>query len=235
MVVYHDSPIAAWSNTSALRNAGISSLDFAVRCTVEGTESSLEDGEAEAASQRHTESAASSMLDADAATDEEMLTTEQRPVLESVSMDDEDTAMDDEEVELPEPWNLLSSLRVSDDAERQPLAEDLYFAGRLAATCVILLRDGMLDAAKVLGQWSVDLVGKRNWNKMVESYSTAPRDKNDNGAWMAYLLAEVDINLRKFDEEKAKELRDFVGELQEFGIVPQPVPQETQDETLGGQ
>jgi len=228
VVVYHDSPIAAWSNTSALRNAGVSSLDFAARCKVEGTESSLEDGEAEAASQRYTESAASSMQDADATTDEEISTTEQRPALESVSMDDE-------EVELPEPWNLLSLLRVSDDAERQPLAEDLYFAGRLAATCVILLRDGMLDEAKVLGQWSVDLVGKRNWNKMVESYSTAPRDKNDNGAWMAYLLAEVDINLRKFDEEKAKELRDFVGELQEFGIVPQPVLQETQDETLGGQ
>ena len=52
---------------------------------------------------------------------------------------------------------------------------------------------------------------------------------------MAYLLGEVNINLRKFDDAKAKELRDFVGELQEFGIVPQPVPQETQDETLGGQ
>jgi hypothetical protein len=52
---------------------------------------------------------------------------------------------------------------------------------------------------------------------------------------MAYLLGEVDINLRKFDEAKAKELRDFVGELQEFGIVPPPVPQETEDKILGGQ
>ena len=55
---------------------------------------------------------------------------------------------------------------------------------------------------------------------------------------MAYLLGEVNINLRKFDDAKAKELRDFVGELQEFGIVPTPeVPQEaeTPGEALGGQ
>lgn len=45
---------------------------------------------------------------------------------------------------------------------------------------------------------------------------------------MAYLLGEVNINLRKFDAGKAKELRDFVGELQQFGIVPpHVVPQET--------
>ena len=53
---------------------------------------------------------------------------------------------------------------------------------------------------------------------------------------MAYLLGEVNINLRKFDDAKAKELRDFVGELQEVGIVPTPeVPQETQDGALGCQ
>lgn len=46
---------------------------------------------------------------------------------------------------------------------------------------------------------------------------------------MAYLLAEVDINLRKFDEDKAKELRSFVGELQEASILPPTVPQETSD------
>jgi hypothetical protein len=53
---------------------------------------------------------------------------------------------------------------------------------------------------------------------------------------MAYLLGEVNINLRKLDDAKAKELRDFVGELQEFGIVPPPeAPQEAQDEAPGGQ
>jgi hypothetical protein len=53
---------------------------------------------------------------------------------------------------------------------------------------------------------------------------------------MAYLLGEVNINLRKFDDAKAKELRDFVGELQEFGIVPPPEDsQEIQGEALGGQ
>jgi hypothetical protein len=53
---------------------------------------------------------------------------------------------------------------------------------------------------------------------------------------MAYLLGEVNINLRKFDDAKAKELRDFVGELQEFGIVPPPEgSQEAQGEALGGQ
>ena len=53
---------------------------------------------------------------------------------------------------------------------------------------------------------------------------------------MAYVLGEVNINLRKFDDDKAKELRDFVDELQEFGIVPTPeVPREMQGEALGGQ
>ena len=52
---------------------------------------------------------------------------------------------------------------------------------------------------------------------------------------MAYLLREVNISLRKFDDGKAKELRDFVGELQQVGIVPPPlVPREAQDEALGG-
>jgi hypothetical protein len=52
---------------------------------------------------------------------------------------------------------------------------------------------------------------------------------------MAYMLGEVNINLRKFDDGKAKELRDFVGELQEFGIVPpHEVSQPMQDEAPGG-
>jgi len=163
------------------------------------------------------------MLDADAAMDDDAASsTEQEAESTRASFGDEEFTTDDEGGEYPAPWNLLTSLRVSSDAERQPQAEDLYFAGRLAATCVILLRDGMTDAAKVLGQWSIDLVGRRCWYKMVETHITTPRDEKDDGAWIAYLLGEVDINLPKFDEAKAKELRDFVGELQEFGIVPSP-------------
>lgn len=45
-----------------------------------------------------------------------------------------------------------------------------------------MLRDELEDAARVLGQWSIDLVGRRLWYKMVESYITTPRDENDNGA-----------------------------------------------------
>jgi hypothetical protein len=182
VVVYHDDPNAAWWNAAALRDAGISSQDFAARCRLGGAEASLEDGEVRVGSRWHDESAASSMQDADGDTDEEILPTKQRAASSRAPLVEEDTAMEYEGVQLSEPWNLLTSLQVSDDAERVPLAEDLYFAGRLASTCVILLCDGMVDAAKVLGQWSVDLVGKRNWDNMVVSYCTAPRDENDNGA-----------------------------------------------------
>jgi hypothetical protein len=121
------------------------------------------------------------MQDADAATDE-MSTTMQRAESTRTSLEEEAFTTDDEGGEYPAPWNILTSLRVSDDAERRPQAEDLYFASRLAATCVIMLRDGLEDAARVLGQWSIDLVGRRLWYKMVESYITTPRDDNDNGA-----------------------------------------------------
>jgi len=238
VVVYHDGPNDAWSwsNTAVLKDAGIASQDFAARCGIDGMEGVVEEGEAEAISQGRAQPAASSTHDAD----EEELSTEQqieliKQALNGKLKEEEYAAMDNEaseEVELSEPLKMLTSLQVSDDAERVLQAEDLYFAGRLAATCMILQLDGMDRAAEVLGQWSVDLVGKRYWDEMVVSYGTAPRHENETGDWIAYLLGEVDINLQKFDEGKAKELRDFVGELQEFGIIP---ARETQAEATGGQ
>lgn len=181
VVVYHDGPVAAWSNTDALRGAGISSRDFAEQCALGETESSVEDGSTGRPSLRRPGSASSSMQDADAATDEEKSPTEQRAEATRALLE-EAFITDDEEGEYPAPWNILTSLRVLDDAERQPQAEDLYFAARLAATCVILLRDELEDAARVLGQWSINLVGRRHWYRMVENYITTPRDDNDNGA-----------------------------------------------------
>jgi hypothetical protein len=122
------------------------------------------------------------MQNADAATDEEMSPTEQRAESTRASLEEEPFTTDDEGGEYPSPWNILTSLRVLDEAERQPQAEDLYFASRLAATCVILLRDGLEEAAQVLGQWSINLVGRRHWYRTVETYITTPRDENDNGA-----------------------------------------------------
>jgi hypothetical protein len=180
VVVYHDGPVAAWSNASALKDAGISSRDFAEQCALGETEW-VEDGSAGVTSQWHAEARTFSMQDADAATDE-MSTTMQRAESTRASLEEEAFTTDDEGGEYPAPWNILTSLRVSDDAERQPQAEDLYFASRLAATCVIMLRDELEDAARVLGQWSIDLVGRRLWYKIVESYITTPRDDNDNGA-----------------------------------------------------
>jgi len=205
VVVYHDGPVAAWSNASALRDAGISSRDFAEQCELGGTEA--KDENTGAVSQRYTESTSSSMQDADAASDEDMLSVEPRAESKRASMQDADAATDeevppsqqraqptraplpeddfntdDEGGEYPAPWNILTSLRISSDAERQPEAEDPYYAARLAATCVILLRDEKEEAAKVLGQWSIDLVGRRLWYRMVEAYITTPRGENENGA-----------------------------------------------------
>jgi len=97
-------------------------------------------------------------------------------------MEEDAFTTDDETGEYPAPWNILTSLRVLDEVERQPQAEDPYFAARLASTCVILQRDGLEDAAQVLGQWSINLVGRRHWYRMVENYLTTPRDENESGA-----------------------------------------------------
>ena len=180
--MYHDGPDAAWSNISALKDAGISSRDFAARCDIGRTKSSVEDRDAGAAPQRYMELTTSSMQDEDAAADEEVARLEQRAISIRAQLEDEAFTTDDEGGEYPSPWNILTSLRVLDEAEPQPQAEDLYFASRLAATCVTLLRDGLEEAAQVLGQWSINLVGRRHWYRTVETYITTPRDENDNGA-----------------------------------------------------
>lgn len=162
-------------------DAGIPSRDFAEKCALGGTEELFENGDAGAIPRRYTESMNIPMHDLDAARNEEVAPTEQRAKLTRGSLEDEFTT-DDEEWEYPAPWNILTSLQVLDEAERQPQAEDPYFAARLASTCVILLRDGLEDAAQVLGQWSINLVGRRHWHRMVENYLTTPRDENENGA-----------------------------------------------------
>jgi hypothetical protein len=180
VVVYHDDPVAAGSNASALKEAGISSQDFAEQCALEETR--VEGGDSAAVSQWYAESTDSAMQDADAATDEEVPPSQQRAQPTRAPLPEGDFNTDDEGGVYPAPWNILTSLRVSSDAERQPEAEDPYYAARLAATCVILLRDELEEAAKVLGQWSIDLVGRRLWYKMVEAYITTPRGENENGA-----------------------------------------------------
>jgi hypothetical protein len=122
------------------------------------------------------------MQDADEATDAKAPQSQQRVQPTRAPLPEDDFNTDDEGGEYPAPWNILTSLRVSRDAERQPEAEDPYYAARLAATCVILLRDEKEEAAKVLGQWSIDLVGRRLWYRMVEAYITTPRGENENGA-----------------------------------------------------
>lgn len=116
--------------------------------------------------------------------------------------------------------SVLESLQVTGSSERTPEAEDPYFAGRLAATSVILLRNGRLREARMLGQWSVNLVGKHGWDKMVDIHESAPRDDNDNGEWMARMLGEVDIHLRHIDSGMVMQLRELVLDLQIKGIIP---------------
>lgn len=110
---------------------------------------------------------------------------------------------------------------MSTSTERISAAEDPYYAGRLAATSVILARDGLVHEALKLGQWSVDLVGQHEWDKMIDSHVAAPRDENDNGEWMVDILAEIDTHLANIDSGKVMELRELVVELQRKGILPE--------------
>ena len=156
VVVHHDGPVAAWSNASALRDVGMSSRDSAEQYALGETETSVKDGE--------------------------VPLSEPRAQATREPLPEDDFNTDDEGGEYPAPWDILTSLRISSDAERQPEAEDPYFAARLAATCVILLRDELEEAARALGQWSIDLVGRRLWYRIVEDYITTPRGDNENGA-----------------------------------------------------
>lgn len=118
------------------------------------------------------------------------------------------------------PKSILKKLRVSHTATLLPGGEDPFFAGRLAATSVIMVREGQLAEAKRLGRWSVDLVGKREWDKMVENFGSAPRLDGDDADWMASMLDDVDTALRSIDEERAAELRGMRLEWQHMGVLP---------------
>lgn len=119
----------------------------------------------------------------------------------------------------PSPGRLLTSLRVSDNAVPRLGARDIYFAGRLASACVILIRDGRIAQAGWLGQWSVDMVGKELWDRMVVQHASAPRDVRDNEGWVRYLLGEVAIVLGHIDARRSRELQQMVLGWQAAGIL----------------
>jgi hypothetical protein len=83
-----------------------------------------------------------------------------------------------------------------------------------------MAREGLLAEADKLGRWSVNLVGKKQWDKMVECYASAPRLDSDDRNWMACLLDDVHTSLHPVDEEKAAELRGMSSEWQVMGILP---------------
>jgi hypothetical protein len=118
------------------------------------------------------------------------------------------------------PMQMLKRLRVSRNAVRRPEYEDPFIACRLAATSVLMVHDGLLAEAERLGRWSVDLVGKRAWDKNVEVYISAPRLETDDGDWMSSMLDDVHTSLRSIDEERAAELRGMISRWQEMDILP---------------
>lgn len=119
----------------------------------------------------------------------------------------------------PSPEGWLTSFRVSDNAVPRLGARDIYFAGRLASACVILIRDGRISQAGWLGQWSVDMVGKELWDRMVVQYASAPREEGDDERWVCYLLGEVAIVLRHIDAGRSRELQQMVLGWQAAGIL----------------
>lgn len=118
------------------------------------------------------------------------------------------------------PRRMLKKLRVSHTAVRVPQAEDPYFAGRLAQMSLLMIHDGHMVEAKRLGRWGIDLVGEKEWDKVVEYYGSEPRLETDNGDLMVLILLDVDINLRPIDEARAEELRGMSLEWQDMGILP---------------
>jgi len=118
------------------------------------------------------------------------------------------------------PMQVLKRLQTSRTAVHRPEYEDLFFAGRLASTSVIMVHDGQPAEAERLGRWSVDLVGKKAWDKMVEMYSPGSRLETDDKNWMSSMLDDVHTWLRPIDDERAAELRTMISRWQDMDILP---------------
>jgi len=118
------------------------------------------------------------------------------------------------------PRRVLKKLRRSHTAVRILRAEDPYFAGRLAQISVFMIHEGQMVEAERLGRWSVDLVGKYEWDRKVEDYGSEPRLETDNGELVNLLLDDLDMNLSPVDEARAAELRGMSLEWQDMGILP---------------
>jgi hypothetical protein len=116
------------------------------------------------------------------------------------------------------PMDMLKAVRAARTAVHR--YEDPFLAGRLAATSVIMVHDGQLAEAKRLGRWSVDLVGNKEWDKMVDMYGPEPRLKTDDKNWMSSMLDDVHNSLRPIDELRAAELRRMILEWQDMDILP---------------
>lgn len=121
------------------------------------------------------------------------------------------------------PDAIISALTGLQPSDRRVLeaGEDIYFATRLASACVTLYGRGWASKIKTLARWSVDLVGKSMWDKVVLDFGEAANESEDDEKWASFLLAEVIINLKKLDEGRAAELREMVTALEEDGVLPE--------------
>lgn len=246
VIVYHDGPIADWSSRPPGLSTAVANQDFAAMTTEDGgldgfargssrtkavsgpdmmqgglMSGGLGSRQSPSTDAQRPDSRQSWLGSAQAACDREVPSPAQLDGATSLLMEDADAACK-EELRPDSLGHLLAIQRSkSATAGRLTVTEDPYFAGRLAYTALIMLRDGLMVEARRLAQWSVNLVGNEEWRKMVENHGSAPKHEDDDSFWMAWMLGEVDVNLRKVDVRKADELRHLVSQWTRLGILPQ--------------
>ena len=87
-------------------------------------------------------------------------------------------------------WSLQPSGRVN--AAPELIGEPSVF-GYLIPVCVILFRQGSAVEARKLGQYTIDLVGKKAWDAELPTYMAAPPLPDDRDQVMPLLRAAVQI------------------------------------------
>lgn len=246
IIVYHDGPIADWSSRPPGLSAAVANQDFAAMTTDDGGLDGFARGSSRtkgvsgpdmmqgglmsgglgsrqslSRDAQRPDSRQSWLGSAQAACDRDVPSLAQLDGATSLSMEVAGAACKEEL--RPDSLRHLPAIQRSKSATagRLTVTEDPYFAGRLAYTALIMLRDGLMIEARRLAQWSVNLVGNEEWRKMVENHGSAPRHENDDGFWMAWMLGEVDVNLRPVDVCKTDELQHLVSQWTQMGILPQ--------------
>lgn len=98
-------------------------------------------------------------------------------------------------------WKMKSSKAAKRDREQRP-PPDLFISARLVSVTVTLFRMGKAMSARALGQYTIDLIGEKEYLELLSDYMLAP-PLADAPEWIWDLLQGAIINMKGNDPRGA--------------------------------